>query len=206
MAAIRPVRANFSFRSHDSRMGVMCVGTLVIRRHFPRLLSNRSQPNSRAIIPAPVDPPPTRPAKGRGQAVRGGGQTVRGGDQRGMACPRDVVHTGGAQPRFYAFPTRPEVLSSDAVITGIVPVFHRDVSVLFDPGSTYSYVSSYFSSYLVVPRDSLSALMCVSTPMGDFVMVDHVYHSCVVTIESPETSVDLLLLDMVDFDVILGMD
>ncbi|XP_070046938.1 uncharacterized protein [Nicotiana tomentosiformis] len=73
-------------------------------------------------------------------------------------------------------------------------------------GSTISYMSSYFASYLVVPRDSLSAFVYVSIPLGDSIDVDHVYHSCVVTIGSLETSIDLLLLDMIDFDVILGMD
>ncbi|XP_070057808.1 uncharacterized protein [Nicotiana tomentosiformis] len=97
-------------------------------------------------------------------------------------------------------------LDTNVVITGIILVFHRDASVLFDAGSTYSYVSSYFASYLVVPRDSLSASMFVSTPVGDSVVVDHVYSLCVVTIASLETSVDLLLLDMVYFDIILGMD
>ncbi|XP_070040854.1 uncharacterized protein [Nicotiana tomentosiformis] len=78
--------------------------------------------------------------------------------------------------------TRPEADSSDDVIKGIIPVFHRDDSVLFDPGSTYSYVSSYFASYLVVPCDSLSASVCVSTPVEDCVVVDHVYTLCVVII------------------------
>ncbi|XP_070020159.1 uncharacterized protein [Nicotiana sylvestris] len=42
--------------------------------------------------------------------------------------------------------------------------------------------------------------------MGDSIIVDRVHHSCVVTIRSLESSIDLLLLDMVDFDIILGMD
>ncbi|XP_070011100.1 uncharacterized protein [Nicotiana sylvestris] len=42
--------------------------------------------------------------------------------------------------------------------------------------------------------------------MGDSIVVDRVYHSCVVTIGGLKTSVDLILLDMVDFNVILGMD
>ncbi|XP_070041475.1 uncharacterized protein [Nicotiana tomentosiformis] len=115
------------------------------------------------------------------QPARGRGQIARGG-------------------------ARPEAESSDVVIRSIVPICHRDASVLFDPGSTYSHVSSYFASYMVVPRSSLSASVCVSTPVGDSVMVDHVYRSCVVTIGNLETSVDLLLLDIVDYDVILDMD
>ncbi|XP_070017605.1 uncharacterized protein [Nicotiana sylvestris] len=43
-------------------------------------------------------------------------------------------------------------------------------------------------------------------PVGDAIVVDRIYRSCVVTIGSLETRVNLLLFDMVDFDVILGMD
>ncbi|XP_070057412.1 uncharacterized protein [Nicotiana tomentosiformis] len=88
----------------------------------------------------------------------------------------------------------------------IIPVCQRDASVQFDSGSTYSYMSSYFPSYLIVPQYSLSAPVYVSTLLGDSNVVDHVYNSCVVSIGILETSVDLLLLDMMDFDVILGMD
>lgn len=103
-------------------------------------------------------------------------------------------------------PGRPEAEASDAVITSTVLVRSRDASVLFDLMSTYSYVSSYFAPYLVVPRDSLSALVYVSRPVGDSIVVDRVYRVCMVVIGGLETHVDLLLLDMVDFDVILGMD
>ncbi|XP_070051213.1 uncharacterized protein [Nicotiana tomentosiformis] len=171
------------------------------------------QQGSRAMIPPLVASPPAQSVRGRGQTAKGGGQTIRGGVQavRGGGQPvrdrpRYAVQSGGAQSRFYTFLARPEAESSDVVITGIVRVCHRDASVLFDPGSTYSYVSSYFASYLVMPRDSLSAPMCVSTLVGDSIMVDYVYHSFVITIGSLETSVDLLLLDMVDCDIILGMD
>ncbi|XP_070029760.1 uncharacterized protein [Nicotiana sylvestris] len=46
----------------------------------------------------------------------------------------------------------------------------------------------------------------VSTPVGYAIVVDRVYRSCVVTIWNLETNIYLLLFDMVDFDVILGMD
>ncbi|XP_070007670.1 uncharacterized protein [Nicotiana sylvestris] len=57
-----------------------------------------------------------------------------------------------------------------------------------------------------MPSDSLSAHVYVSTPVGDSIVVDRVNHLCVVVIGGLETRVDLLLLDMVDSDVILGMD
>ena len=45
----------------------------------------------------------------------------------------------------------------------------------------------------------------VSTPVGEFVIVEKVYRSCPVTFMESNTHVDLLILEIVDFDVILGM-
>ncbi|XP_070054710.1 uncharacterized protein [Nicotiana tomentosiformis] len=165
------------------------------------------------MVSALVASPPTQPARGGGQAarcggqaIRGGDQTVRGGGQPARSRPRGGGQGGMSQPYFYTSPARPEAGSSNVVITGIVLVFHRDTLVLFDPSSTYSYVSSYFALYLVVPRDSFSAHVYMSMFVGDCIIIDRVYSSCVVTIGSLETSVDILLLNMIDIDVILGMD
>ncbi|XP_070034482.1 uncharacterized protein [Nicotiana tomentosiformis] len=111
------------------------------------------------------------------------------------------------QPSFSALPAQSfHHASSAQVSTGIFSVCHGDAFVLFDLGSTYSYVSSYFAHFLDMPRESLVSSVHVSTPVGDTIMVDRVYRSFVVTIGSLETGVDLLVLNMVDFDVILGMD
>ncbi|XP_070046484.1 uncharacterized protein [Nicotiana tomentosiformis] len=72
--------------------------------------------------------------------------------------------------------------------------------------STYSYVSSYFSSSLDMLRSFIDTHVYVSTPIGDSIMLDRVYRSFVVTLCGFEMRVDSLLLDMVDFDVILDMD
>ena len=45
----------------------------------------------------------------------------------------------------------------------------------------------------------------VSTPVGESVIVEKVYRSCLVTFVGSNTYVDLVILEMVDFDVILGM-
>ncbi|XP_070001884.1 uncharacterized protein [Nicotiana sylvestris] len=97
-------------------------------------------------------------------------------------------------------------MASDAVITVIISVCGRDDSVLFDLGSTYSYVSSLFSHFLDIPCESLGTPIYVSTPVGDYMVVDRIYRSCVVTFCGFETRTDLMLLDMIDFEVILGMD
>ncbi|XP_070036961.1 uncharacterized protein [Nicotiana tomentosiformis] len=140
-----------------------------------------------AMVAALVASPPALPARGGGQAGRG--------------RPR-----WEGQTRFYAFFGRTEAIATDAVITSIVSVYRRDASVLFDPGSTYSYVSSYFARYLDISHDSLRALVYMSTPVGHSITADHAYQSYLFVIGGYETRVDILLLRMVDFDIILGMD
>ncbi|XP_070015030.1 uncharacterized protein [Nicotiana sylvestris] len=57
----------------------------------------------------------------------------------------------------------------------------------------------------IVP-DSLSSHVYVSALIRDSLIVDRVYWSCLITLSGFETIADLLLLNMVDFDVILGID
>ncbi|XP_070025609.1 uncharacterized protein [Nicotiana sylvestris] len=57
-----------------------------------------------------------------------------------------------------------------------------------------------------VITDSLSSPIYRSTLVGDSLIMDPVYQSCLITLSGFETKADLLLLSMVDFDVILGMD
>ena len=70
--------------------------------------------------------------------------------------------------------------TSDAVVTGIIPICHRPASVLFDPGSTFSYVSTYFAAKFDMICDSMTVPIRVSTPVGKPLVVDRVYRSCIV--------------------------
>ncbi|XP_070045427.1 uncharacterized protein [Nicotiana tomentosiformis] len=158
------------------------------------------------MISASIASPPARPARGGGQVAQGRGQSVRCGGQSVRRLPMGREQVGGAQPHCYAFPARPKAESYDIVIIGIISVYHRDASVLFDPGSTYSYMSSYLASHLSMPRTALDVPVLMSTLVGDSIVVDQVYRSCINTINGFDTVVDLLLLNMVDFEVILGMD
>ena len=98
-----------------------------IKRHCPRLSGGSSQQRSQPSTSALVTSPPA-------QLDRGGAQSARG-------RPSGGGRSGGSQARFYALPAIRDVITSDAVIAGIVLVFHRDAFVLFDPGPTYSYMS-----------------------------------------------------------------
>ena len=95
--------------------------------------------------------------------------------------------------------------TSDAVITGNLLVCDCMASVLFDPGSTFSYVSSSFATGLNLHCDLLDMPIRVSTQVGESVIVEKVCRSCLLNFVGSNTHVDLIILEMVDFNVILGM-
>lgn len=72
--------------------------------------------------------------------------------------------------------------------------------------SIFSYVFAYFTSSIDSICESLIVPICSSTLVDNSLLVDQVYRSCVVTLLRHNTWVDLIILDMVDFNVILDMD
>ena len=148
-----------------------------------------------------------RHSGGRGDQGNGGHQISRGGGQTGATAAQHGRGNGqtGGRAHCYAFPGRSEAETSDAFITSNLLVCDCMASVLFDPGSIFSYVSSSFATGLDLHCDLLDMPIRVSTPVGDSVVVEKVYRSCLVTFVGINTHVDLIILEMVDFDVFLSM-
>ena len=92
------------------------------------------------------------------------------------------------------------------MVTGILPVSNADARVLIDPGATHSFVANSYVTHLGRKFKRLDILMVISTLVGETLRIDVVYPDCRVMVQEHELSVDLLPLEMCDFDVILGMD
>ncbi|XP_070015250.1 uncharacterized protein [Nicotiana sylvestris] len=75
-----------------------------------------------------------------------------------------------------------------------------------DHGSTFSYVTPYFSINLGLEPEQLSEPFLVSTLVGESVKVTKVYRGCIVSVQGRNTKAELIELEMVDFNVIMGMD
>ncbi|XP_070053310.1 uncharacterized protein [Nicotiana tomentosiformis] len=73
-------------------------------------------------------------------------------------------------------------------------------------GSTFSYVTPYFAINLVLEAKQLSEPFLVSTPVSESVEATRVYRGCIVSVQGRSTEANLIELEMVDFDVIMGMD
>ena len=114
--------------------------------------------------------------------------------------------TGGGANRLYAITSRHEQENSPNVVTGMIKVFAFDVYALLDPGASLSFVTPYVANKFDVLPERLCEPFCVSTPVGDSILAERVYCDCPVSINHKSTMADLVELDMVDFDVILGMD
>ncbi|XP_070002270.1 uncharacterized protein [Nicotiana sylvestris] len=103
-------------------------------------------------------------------------------------------------------PTRPTVEASDAVITTILRVCALNAYALMDPGSIFSYITSYFALDFGIEPEQLFEPFFMSTSVGDPAIASHIYKGCVIIIQDRETTIDLIELEMVDFDVIMGMN
>ena len=146
-------------------------------------------------------------SRGRGGQGNGGHQINRGGGQAGATAVQQGRGNGktGDRAHYYAFLGRSEAETFDDVITGNLLVCDCMDSILFDPGSTFSYVSSSFATGHNLHCELFDMPIRVSTPVGESVIVEKVYRSCLMTFMGSNAQVDLVILEMVDFNVILGM-
>lgn len=102
--------------------------------------------------------------------------------------------------------TKKEAVVSNIVVTSNLRLFSHDVRVLVDPGSTHSFMSSRLMTHIDATLKLLEYELVTSTPLVKTMVAELVYKSCVIRIGEVKLLVDLILLDIQDFNVILGMD
>ena len=167
-----------------------------LKRDCPQLQRGSSQGSVQPALPStpiaaqPVRQFPTQP--GRGNGGRGQGGRTQGQPGRGQA-------------RVFAL-TPQDAQASNAIVTGILSVCSHGARVLFDPGSTHSYVSSFFASRFGKDPVLLDRPFYVATPVGESLIVKYVHKSCEISVADRKTVANLIVLDLLEFDVILGMD
>jgi hypothetical protein len=138
--------------------------------------------------------------------VAHGGRGFGGRGQRGRgAGDRGQIQQGQGHARVFAL-TQQDAQASNTVVSGILPVCSFKAKVLFDTGATHSFVSPYFAMRLDKQPTLLKSPISVSTPLDELILVKYVYLDCEIEIGDKIFMGDLNVLDMVDFDVILGMD
>ncbi|KAL0282091.1 UNVERIFIED_CONTAM: hypothetical protein Sangu_2970700 [Sesamum angustifolium] len=136
-------------------------------------------------------------SRGRGRGGRGGGNI----------STISTVQSSQPQPqaRVYAI-TKEQAPTAPEVITGSFSICGSSAHVLIDPGSTCSFISHGFASRVHASIESLGHDLCVSMPAGDVMLVNTVVRSCLIVVEGVTLYADLVVINLREFDVILGMD
>ncbi|TYK20414.1 ty3-gypsy retrotransposon protein [Cucumis melo var. makuwa] len=127
-------------------------------------------------------------------------------------CPMRL--TGNAQNQRAGAPHQGKVFATnkteaeraDTVVTGTLPVLGHYALVLFDSGSSHSFISSAFVLHARLEVEPLHHVLSVSTPSGECMLSKEKVKACQIEIAGHVIEVTLLVLDMLDFDVIMGMD
>ncbi|CAL9025506.1 unnamed protein product, partial [Prunus brigantina] len=88
----------------------------------------------------------------------------------------------------------------------MLPVFGIPARVLIDPGATHSFVALRFAQNANVKLSALQNELAISVPTGEIFKVGIVYRDSMVLVGDVFLEADLIPLEMVDLDVILGMD
>ena len=81
-----------------------------------------------------------------------------------------------------------------------------NVHVLFDPGTTHSFIARRIVTKLRKGVEVVEKGFVIRTPMGNMVETNIVYVGVRVSLSEYETKVDLIPLELQDFDIILAMD
>ncbi|XP_074377290.1 uncharacterized protein LOC141718808 [Apium graveolens] len=138
------------------------------------------------------------PQKGVRQEVETKGNGTSTTKPFQQSAPRAVART-------YALTTQDAEKSHD-VVSGTLQICAQDVHVLFDSGSTHSFVDTKYVDKLNVPVQSLDNGFLIKLPNGRNLFVDKIYRDYPLMISEQTFLVDLLPLELRDFRVILGMD
>ena len=113
--------------------------------------------------------------------------------------------TSGVQGRVYA--VTPQAESADqSVIQGTFLLSHLWARVLFDSGASYSFIAASVVIELGLEVETLEEPLYVSSPLGIRARIGMICRGCEGEISGTLLTVDLRIMDMSEFNVILGMD
>ncbi|XP_028057304.1 uncharacterized protein LOC114261264 [Camellia sinensis] len=132
------------------------------------------------------------------------GKAHRGQCFRSETRNRHRREEGTGMPRAFALVPR-NSNATENVVTGTLSVCGHLARVLFDSGSTHSFVAPHFVSKLTSTPEPLGYALSVAFPFGVTALSTKVYKSCVISLKDETLYVDLIPLCISSFDIILGI-
>ena len=89
---------------------------------------------------------------------------------------------------------------------GILSLYGTDVCVLFYTGSTHSFIAPRAVCHIPVLQITLSYYLIVTMSGDTVLMGSEVFKDYKIVVHDRELSGDLIMFDIKDFDLILGMN
>jgi hypothetical protein len=102
--------------------------------------------------------------------------------------------------------THEDVGAVPNVVVGTLQLDTIQVYALIDPRASHSFVAYRIVNNLYVLSSKLSVGVTVSTPLERVYILKYLYRVKTIYIGGLELMVDLMPLELYDFDLILGMD
>ncbi|WRX25294.1 Reverse transcriptase domain - like 10 [Theobroma cacao] len=133
------------------------------------------------------------------------GVTIRSGVESNTPTHPPSRPQSRTSTRVFAM-TKDEAQVRPGAVTGTVSLFDKDAYVLIDSGSDRSYVSTTFASIADRNLSPLEEEIVIHTPLGEKLVRNSCYRNCGVRVGEEEFRSDLIPLEILDFDLILGMD
>ncbi|XP_076926290.1 uncharacterized protein LOC143589406 [Bidens hawaiensis] len=96
--------------------------------------------------------------------------------------------------------------SSSDVVNGTFSINNHFASVLFDIGADKNFISLDFAYIIDKPWDRLSKPFTVEVANGNLITIDSVNRDCVIVLNKVKFRIDLIPMQMGNFDVIVVMD
>ena len=113
--------------------------------------------------------------------------------------------TSGVQGRVYAI-TVPAESADQPVIQGAFLLSCLWARVLFDSGVSHLFITASVVIELGLEVEALEEPLYVSSPLGIRARIGMICRSWELEISGNVLTVDLRVMDMLEFDIILGMD
>src|SRR4051812_45676879 len=92
------------------------------------------------------------------------------------------------------------------VVKDSIPVYNTYAKVLFDPGASHSFMSIRLAKSLKLKIDIMRSPLIVTTPMDGRVIIQTICRNCTINIAGYNHEFNFILLKIVEFDLIIGMD
>ncbi|KAL0444737.1 UNVERIFIED_CONTAM: hypothetical protein Slati_2196400 [Sesamum latifolium] len=121
---------------------------------------------------------------------------------RGFGAP---VTQGQMEARIFNM-TKEEAPASNDVISGIILLFDVEAYILIDLESTHSYITSELASKIPSENSPLGYNWMVCLPVERGVIENSVRKGSLVRIRDVNLLVDLVAMDIKEFDIMLRMD